>query len=68
MRQYTLYDYVPDERNPPVIRKFQGADDAAALKEAGTIGPARTVEIWEAGRLVGRVGEQAGPRNKTKKS
>jgi hypothetical protein len=60
VRQYKLYVYVPNEPHPPAVHDYDGADDESALKKARSVGTSRTVEIWEAGRLVARIGNDGG--------
>jgi hypothetical protein len=57
VRKYKFYVYVPNESQPPTVHDYEGADDESAMRKAKSVGVSRTVEIWEMGRLVARLGK-----------
>ena len=60
MKSYRIYIIGRDGRLQ-LGQAFQGQDDAAATAIARAAAtPGQTLELWEGGRLVGRVSEDGG--------
>lgn len=60
MKSYRIYIVGPDRRLQ-LGEAFEAVDDAHAAARAEAYGgKGRVAELWEGGRLVGRVGERGG--------